>query len=380
MNPKSNSTGYVKAAVNVAFGPWPINIWVVPIFVAVVFNFSAIEVSKALNNSPSVNLVWGNHLPNSLYASAWFLLAGYLVNLFNSKVRNKPLNRATYLVGVAFIAVIGVTARAYLMPWIENTHFDSLAEISGLSIRIFIASLAVFAALGINSSRMQQQIMRAESALAAVEDQRRVIIGNDEKLRRSIAAFLHDNVQASLVALAMQLKLVTSRVDAQTAAEINSIIDGLEEVRSEEVRKASHRLSPDISVIGLPAAIKELAATYEPSMLTSVTITEQWPVGEAVPYRRNDLALCAYRIIEQALLNSAIHGRARRVEVTIMLNDDELRLDVNDDGSGLKEVPYQSGTGSKVIGAWVQSLKGFWTITSNIDFGVLVQVRIPMHV
>lgn len=380
MNFRSKLLGYFKDATKVAFGPWHINIWAVPILFGVVFNFSSIEITKAMENTTSANWSWGSHVPNAIYVSSWFLLAGYLVNLFNDKIRNKPMDRTTYLLGVAFIAVFGTTARAYLMPWGEFTHGDSPGQILGMSVRIFIAALIGFAALGINNLRLKQQIMRAETALTEVEDQRRVIISNDENLRSSIAAYLHDNVQASLVALAMQLKLVTNRVDTQTAAEITSIIDGLEEVRSSEVRKASHRLSPDISALGLPAAIKELAATYEPWMLTTVTIVEQWPVGAVVPERRNLVTLGAYRMVEQALLNSVIHGRARRVEVTIMLNDDELTLDIKDDGAGFKDGTYQPGLGSKVIDAWVQSLKGGWTIASNIDFGVHVHACLPMHV
>jgi signal transduction histidine kinase len=286
----------------------------------------------------------------------------------------------TYLTGVVLLAGVGTLGRAVLMPWWEYNYLDSPSQIIGLATRVAAGELILFSLLGLNDLRLKQQIARTEAALAEVQEQRRVIISNDENLRSSIATYLHDNVQASLVALAMQLTMVAKTTDEKIAAQISSIVTGLEEVRSTEVRKASHLLSPDISTLGLAAAIKELASTYEPWMLTTVNVDEPWHVNDQVPAGRELVVLGAFRMIEQALLNAAIHGRSRRVDVNVIMDKHRLQLDVIDDGHGFVQTGYTPGTGSKVINAWVQSLGGTWSIESNADFGVHVRAWLPFGV
>lgn len=380
MNFRSKFRLFVADASRVAFGPWQIRPWVMGTLLAILFNYSAIEILKLEEGAAVDGLQWLRQLPNAFYIGMLFTIPGLIWNHLITKVFGLKPSRWNYLAGVLLIALIGTLGRAFLMPWWDYNYIDTPMQIAALAIRVASGELIVFAILGLNDLRLKQQIARTEHALAEVREQRSVMINNEENLRSSIAAYLHDNVQASLVALAMQLNLVAKRADEQLAAEISSIVDGLEEVRSTEVRKASHRLSPDISFHGLPAAIRELAATYEPWMLTTVTIEEEWTLGDTAPDRRDMVVLGAYRMVEQALLNSAVHGRARRVEVTVSISDSELQLHVIDDGHGFGSGAYQPGTGSKVIDAWVQSLNGTWTIESNIDFGVHVQACLPMSV
>ena len=380
MNSTSKFRNFFDDAIRVAFGPWQIRPWVMGILLAILFNYSAIEILK-LEESAAINgLQWFRQLPNALYVGMLFTLPGLIWNDLVKRVFKFQPNRWNYLGSVLLLAIIGTLGRAYLMPWWEYNYLDSPLQIMTMAFRVTAGELIVFALLGLNDLRLKQQIARTEHALAEVREQRSVMITNEESLRSSIAAYLHDNVQASLVALAMQLSMVAKRADEQLSAEITSIVEGLEEVRSTEVRKASHRLSPDISTLGLPAAIRELAATYEPWMLTTVVVDEQWTLTDTSPERRDIVVLGAYRMIEQSLLNAAVHGRARRVEVSVLMSNDELRLNIIDDGHGFLAGEYTPGTGSKVIDAWVQSLNGNWSIDSNADFGVHVQARLPMHV
>ncbi|MDD2819530.1 MAG: histidine kinase [Candidatus Nanopelagicales bacterium] len=380
MNSKSKLHRFFSDAIRVAFGPWQIRPWVVGILLAILFNYSSVEIFKVERGTEVDGLQWLVQVPNALFVGMMYVLPALAWNFLATSVFKLRPNRWNYLGAVIGLALLGTAGRAYLMPWWDFNYLDSPSQIFAMAFRIAAGQLIVFALLGLNDRRLKQQIARTERALAEVRDQRTVMINNEENLRSSISAYLHDNVQASLVALAMQLNLVAKRADTQLSAEISSIVDGLEEVRSSEVRKASHRLSPDISFHGLPSAIRELAVTYEPWMLTTVNVTEEWAPGDAVPERRDIVVLGAYRMIEQALLNSAIHGRARRVEVSISMNSDELLVHVVDDGHGFVASSYQPGTGSKVIDAWVQSLDGTWSIESNSDFGVHVYACLPLSV
>lgn len=380
MNSRFNLSRHYHDAIRVAFGPWAIRPWVMGILLAILFNYSAIEILRIEQGQTVTGLLWLSQAPNALYLGMLYTLPALAWNLFIARIFKMAPNRVTYLVGVVLLAVVGTLGRAFLMPWWEYNYLDSPSQVIALAARVVAGELILFSLLGLNDLRLKQQIARTETALADVEEQRRVIISSEENLRSSIATYLHDNVQASLVALAMQLTMVAKNTDEQTAAQISSIVNELEEVRSTEVRKASHLLSPDISTLGLGAAIKELARTYEPWMLTTVDVNEPWQVNDQAPARRDLVVLGAYRMIEQSLLNAAIHGRSRRVEVNVVMDEHQLLLDVIDDGHGFGQGGYTPGTGAKVINAWVQSLGGTWSIESNTDFGVHVRAWLPFGV
>ncbi|GAA1896071.1 sensor histidine kinase [Asanoa iriomotensis] len=56
-----------------------------------------------------------------------------------------------------------------------------------------------------------------------------------------------------------------------------------------------------------------------------------------------DVALSAYRIVQESLTNSLRHGRAKRADVRLRFVDGELRLDIVDDGDPAAAVPRRGG-------------------------------------
>jgi glucose-6-phosphate-specific signal transduction histidine kinase len=121
--------------------------------------------------------------------------------------------------------------------------------------------------------------------------------------------------------------------------------------------------------------LKVLAATYEPAMVTSVDVGVLERAGG--PQEEQDrLLLGAYRITEQALLNSAAHGDATQVDVTARQEDDSLVLVIADNGGGIGPDPVVPGTGTTIIDAWVATMGGTWAMDSSAT-GTRVTVRIP---
>jgi signal transduction histidine kinase len=63
------------------------------------------------------------------------------------------------------------------------------------------------------------------------------------------------------------------------------------------------------------------------------------------------------RIARQAIVNAALHGAARRVEVALVVNGRELHLRVSDDGTGIKDAK-RTGFGLRTMQARAASLGG----------------------
>jgi signal transduction histidine kinase len=88
--------------------------------------------------------------------------------------------------------------------------------------------------------------------------------------------------------------------------------------------------------------------------------------------------LGAFRIVEQALLNSLVHGPASHVQVSIAVNQDGVtRVCVSDDGPGASSAIENSGVGTAVIDSWVSILNGVKNVESVPGHGYLVSVEVP---
>jgi signal transduction histidine kinase len=219
-----------------------------------------------------------------------------------------------------------------------------------------MALFMLSALIGLNYKKLEMEIAQKSQALLLLEAQRELVIEADEKARREVANFLHDNVQANLVVLAIELRKISANIESPLDKEINSVINEIDDLRALDIRLASRQLSPDIAEIGLAATLEELFLEYRNSMEISLEIE-----ALSIP---NDLALGVYRIVEQALLNAAVHGKAPTCQVAISLDPGTgLILTISNDGIPLS-TSRVNGTGTALIESWVQKLKGSWSLES----------------
>ena len=81
-----------------------------------------------------------------------------------------------------------------------------------------------------------------------------------------------------------------------------------------------------------------------------------WTLGE-----RNDLDLVdrehIVRIAREAIVNAALHGRARRVEVVLSRNGGDIVMRITDDGWGITDA-HGSGMGLRTMRARAAALGG----------------------
>jgi signal transduction histidine kinase len=119
--------------------------------------------------------------------------------------------------------------------------------------------------------------------------------------------------------------LSPSETDAQ-----RSIRGGLTQL-SEDVHRLSYRLHPSVlDDLGLVEALKAECERVARSESVHVEVeTDKLP-----PRLPPEVALCIYRIAQEALRNIGRHAKANTVQVSLALKESGLRLVVRDDGSG----------------------------------------------
>jgi two-component system sensor histidine kinase UhpB len=91
------------------------------------------------------------------------------------------------------------------------------------------------------------------------------------------------------------------------------------------------------------------------------------------------VALCVYRVVQEALGNVARHAQAKRTMISISGNDDVLQVAIKDDGRGF-DLDQAKGKGLGLISMEerVRHLGGTFSIVPKPGNGTRIDIGIPL--
>jgi signal transduction histidine kinase len=94
-----------------------------------------------------------------------------------------------------------------------------------------------------------------------------------------------------------------------------------------------------------------------------------------------DISLCLFRVLQEALHNSAKHSGVRRFEVQLWGMSGEIHLTVRDSGSGFdrKAAKERRGLGLISMEERLKLLKGTFSIESQPKRGTTIHARVPFR-
>ena len=294
-------------------------------------------------------------------------------------------------VGRAWQRRFGVHWGNYLFTHVAITAFATALRLTGLigidivglvpNIQTFLRFLGTFvitsAVAGAVLDRLERQVAATEEALAIAREQQVQIITADEEARRQVSIFLHDRVQAGLLASCLELRAALKTMHATDRERLLPTVERLEDLRAIDVRRAARSLSPNLDEVGLQTAIEDLAAQFDASFTTDVVVDRQ--LERTRPDRDSVIPLAIYRIVDQALINVAAHADATHVRVKVIAGHDAVSVTIEDDGRGMPANPMR-GLGSTIITTWVRAVEGSWTLAPGAAArGTRLEVRLPME-
>jgi two-component system sensor histidine kinase UhpB len=152
------------------------------------------------------------------------------------------------------------------------------------------------------------------------------------------------------------LKLAEARGDADMAAQVRSIRDGVTHIQHEVKAILGRLRSGSLTEFGLPQAIQNLTAFWQ-SRRPEVAITVKTVGADAGFGEAFDGVV--YRIVQESLSNAMRHGKPRRIEIAVDAGaDQEVTVEVTDDGGGMKATNGQRGFGLRGMVERVTALGG----------------------
>lgn len=194
-----------------------------------------------------------------------------------------------------------------------------------------VAAIVVFALqAGLIGGLLLQRMRRRQAEREARHFGGRVLTAQEEE-RRRLAREMHDDVTQRLAALAID----TAKVQGEAGSSaVGQAIDAVRQrivKLSEDVHALSYRLHPSlIEDLGLAAALRVECNRVARQEDLAVVLDAPGAARKVPP----QVAICLFRIAQEALRNVTRHAHARNVQVSLQDLESGMTLVVRDDGKG----------------------------------------------
>lgn len=204
------------------------------------------------------------------------------------------------------------------------------------------------------------------------------LITAQEEERARIARELHDDLSQRMALLQIaidQFKQGVPDLSSEAQQQLENIAEMTTGVSS-DIYALSHQLHPSkLETLGLVGSLKSFCREFSGQYQLQVQFLHSGIPGQ-IP---KDVALCLYRITQEALRNVAKHSGAAAAEVELSGKADEIDLCISDSGRGfdVEAVKGVAGLGLISMRERLRLVGGHLSIESAPSRGTQIRVRIP---
>jgi signal transduction histidine kinase len=226
---------------------------------------------------------------------------------------------------------------------------------------MMLTSFGELLSAGIQAARLRMEIQRT-----AVQRE-----------RMRLAADLHDGLAQNLALAVREISLLESQPAPAVAEASRGRLREAVHDAHRLVRAGLEDLSVVIPVGGVGPAVEELCARFE---ARGMTLDVQTP--RRCPNVAPDVMSTVLRVLQEALANIERHADATGARVLLRVIDDDLELEISDDGRGIETTaPHAPGDGH--FGLWLmreraRSLGGTAEVVTQANGGTVVTLRLPL--
>jgi signal transduction histidine kinase len=277
----------------------------------------------------------------------------------------------------AFPVLVG-TEVAAVLEFFATTETEPEAELRDLVVNIGTQLGRV-----VERVRAEQALRESREALRSSHDRIQDLAGSlitaQEEERRRVSRELHDDFNQKLAALSIGL----SNLKRHVPVDRDALVERLDSLQrrtvelTDDVRRLTHRLHPAaLEHAGLPTALKAYCSEF--AELTGIGV--DLSVGPESAGLPTEVALCLYRVAQEALRNTATHSGARNVTVRLDSTERAVCLTISDEGTGFdpERSRLQGGLGLVSMEERVRLLNGSFRVQSAPGRGTELRIEIPL--
>ena len=223
----------------------------------------------------------------------------------------------------------------------------------------------------IGLARIARDITEQKRAADALSSVNRRLIEAQEQERRRIARELHDDIGQRLALLNIELNATPLNAEAERAR----LGTRVSEIAA-DLQALSHELhAPRLDLLPISSNMRRFCEEFSARQHATVTfecgdLPEQLPSG---------VSLGLFRVLQEALHNSAKHSGVREFDVRLWAADDFVHLTIADRGCGFDVGRASIGPGIGLISMRerIKLVNGELSIDSQPSRGTSVHARVP---
>ncbi len=207
------------------------------------------------------------------------------------------------------------------------------------------------------------------------------MISAQEEERARIARELHDDFSQRLALIGIglgQLWKNLSPIEVEQRASVLEMLSRTKEICS-DIHNLSHQLhSSKLEHVGLLPALHGLCKDFGHKYNVEVHFTE----GECPVEVPKDVALCLFRVAQEALGNVVKHSGSREAQVAINTNAWGMSLRISDNGHGFDPAKKNPASGIGLIGMTerLRLVGGRLLVKSVPNWGTEILAEVPLTV
>ena len=243
----------------------------------------------------------------------------------------------------------------------------------------FLEALLISSLLVNLIKRRRAEVSLCESR-EALSDMSQRLIEAQEKERSWISLVLHDDVNQRLAALRLQLSLFGKKLPTSMDAWQKDITAANRRITEliNDIQGVSYRLySPTLKHVGLVQAAEALCQEFSAAQRIDIEFHSD-KVSKDMP---EEIRLCLFRVLQEALQNLAKHSGAGRGEVSLVGGADTIELTVRDEGTGFRpeRALVGGGLGLPSMKQRLKLVNGQVSIDSKPGRGTIIRVSVPFQ-
>jgi signal transduction histidine kinase len=211
----------------------------------------------------------------------------------------------------------------------------------------------------------------AQELAAARVDQQRLALFED---RDRIARDLHDHVIQRLFAAGLIAQsMAAGEKNPGSAQRLNYLVAELDDTIRQIRTSIFHLRGGTLHGPGLRSALLALIKQIEPALGFSPTVQFRGPVDTLTS---TDLVAEAEAVVREALANVAKHAQATAVSLSVLVSENQLAIEVIDNGIGLGESARRSGLDN--LKKRAEDLAGGLTVEPASETGTHLRWTVPL--
>jgi PAS domain S-box-containing protein len=269
--------------------------------------------------------------------------------------------RSSYTMEKRFFRKDGSQMWGHVSVSLLNANRDSAPQVIGMVTDITVQKMA-------ESSLLQRDKELQRLAGRLIEAQ--------EEERARISRELHDDIGQRVALLTSEVDLVCSQNPTNKNEDTTALLPRLHReltAIATDIHELSHELhSASLQCCGLKVALKDLCWRYWNNYRLAIELHAEDLDSMLAP----EVALCLFRVAQEALANVQKHGRTKKAVVKVVHDAEKVRLTVRDFGVGFDLATQSRGIGLMSMRERLRLCGGILTVETVPDQGTVITAEV----